>query len=55
MYIANALNLGEFLTGVTLVAVSNGIADLVSSSQKYGGDTEMAVNQMFGENLALYL
>lgn len=54
MFIANALNMGEFLTGTTLLAIGNGIADLVSSSQKHGGDTEMSMNQMYGEQIGFY-
>lgn len=49
MVLANACNMGEFLTGVTILSMGNGIADLVFSSQKHSGDTEMMVNQMYGK------
>lgn len=48
MVLANALNISEFLTGVTILSLGNGVADLVSSSQKHAGDTEMMVNQLYG-------
>lgn len=55
MVIGNALSMGELLTGVTILAMGNGIADLVSSSQKFKGDTEMSINQMYGKSREVYL
>lgn len=49
LVIAKSLRMSEYLAGVTILPLGNGLADLINGFEKYDGDTEMWSNEAMGK------
>lgn len=49
LVIAKSLRLSEYLAGVTILPLGNGLVDLITGFEKYDGDTEMWSNEAMGK------
>lgn len=48
LVISKSLHLSEYLAGITILPLGNGLVDLITGFEKYDGDTEMWSNEAMG-------
>lgn len=46
--VSKILKFSEYIAGVTILALGNGIADIITSLTKEDDDTELMINELLG-------